>query len=101
MFGGLWKHALGQVSRITGIKKGAGFSFGVMYRVMDAIIPVMEYEKENLLIGFSYDINVSALTPASRLRGGAELSIRLRPGTKPPAEPAEPPPGPSTRSSDF
>ncbi len=29
-----------------------------------------------LAIGFAYDINISSLTPASKLRGGLEVALR-------------------------
>ena len=65
------------ISKITGIKKGSSFAFGVLYRVNDAVIPTFEMEKGNLLLGVSYDMNVSKLSQTSRLRGGIEMSLRL------------------------
>jgi type IX secretion system PorP/SprF family membrane protein len=76
--GALYRYTLGQVSRITGIKKGSGIAFGAYYRYADAVIPAFEYEHENILFGVSYDINLSKLTPASNLRGGIEITIRIR-----------------------
>lgn len=89
--GALVRNALGQVSKITGIRKGSGFSYGLYYRFKDALIPVVEFEKENLAIGLSYDINISKLTPASQLRGGVEVSIRLRPVGQPALIKTKPP----------
>lgn len=78
--GVLLRFVTGEGSQITGYKKGSAFSVGAMYRVNDAVIPVVQFEKEGFLFGLSYDINVSSLSPSSRLRGGAELSISFTPG---------------------
>lgn len=48
---------------------------GSWYRVNDAINPYVGLEVNNLHIGISYDINVSALHAASNYRGGFELSL--------------------------
>lgn len=49
--------------------------FGSFYRYKDAISPYIGLEYGNLRGGLSYDINVSSLQTASRLRGGFELSL--------------------------
>jgi len=48
---------------------------GLWYRYQDALIPHVGMEWGNARIGISYDINVSQLTAASKLRGGFELSL--------------------------
>jgi type IX secretion system PorP/SprF family membrane protein len=96
--GGLLRYSIGDISIITGIRKGAGFAVGVLYRYNDAVIPVIEYEKGNILFGFSYDINVSRFSAASKYRGGAEISIRLKPGAD--FLYKEKPKAPSTRSME-
>ena len=48
---------------------------GVYYRYNDAIIPVIKFDVRKISFGISYDINVSSLAPASKNRGGFELSI--------------------------
>ena len=48
---------------------------GLFYRYNDAIIPVMKFDVRKISFGISYDINVSSLAPASKNRGGFELSI--------------------------
>ncbi|NCX96571.1 MAG: type IX secretion system membrane protein PorP/SprF [Chitinophagia bacterium] len=48
---------------------------GVFYRVNDAIIPVVRLSFKNLSFGYSYDVNVSRLTPASQMRGGNEFTL--------------------------
>lgn len=51
------------------------FLFGSFYRYNDAVSPYIGLEYGNLRGGLSYDINVSSLSTASRLRGGFELSL--------------------------
>ena len=51
------------------------FSFGLFYRYGDAIIPVVKIKYKNLAWGFSYDVNVSSLTPASYMQGGFEVTM--------------------------
>lgn len=75
----LLRFVTGEGSQITGYKKGSSFSVGALYRVNDAIVPVVQFEKEGFTFGLSYDINVSSLSPSSRLRGGMELSISFMP----------------------
>lgn len=48
---------------------------GSWYRWNDAINPYVGLEVNNLHLGFSYDINVSSLHPASNYRGGFEISL--------------------------
>lgn len=48
---------------------------GLFVRWNDAVIPVIRLEKDNYSIGFSYDINVSQLSVASRSFGGFEISV--------------------------
>jgi len=68
---------------------GAAFSFnlnhnyesptelytGAWFRAGDAIIPYLGIETKGIRLGFSYDINISSLRPASISRGGSEISI--------------------------
>jgi type IX secretion system PorP/SprF family membrane protein len=49
--------------------------FGSWYRFGDAVIPYIGLEFKSFHFGFSYDVNVSSLKPASNVRGGAELSL--------------------------
>jgi hypothetical protein len=51
---------------------------GAFIRWRDAIIPVIKIDYNPFSIGFSYDINTSTLRPASRGRGGFEVSISYR-----------------------
>lgn len=72
------RFGVGQLSRYTGIRKHSYFSTGMLYRLNDALIPSMEFEKPEWSIILSYDINVSRLSPASRYLGGLELTLRLK-----------------------
>ena len=50
---------------------------GLFYRFADAIIPVVKLKYKNASIGASYDVNISKLRQASKLRGGYELTLSL------------------------
>ncbi|MBS1564071.1 MAG: PorP/SprF family type IX secretion system membrane protein [Bacteroidetes bacterium] len=53
-------------------------SFGALYRLDDAIIPVVRLQVSKCIIGASYDVNISKLVVASNYRGGFELTISYR-----------------------
>jgi len=74
--GALLKFVLGDPSTYTQLKKPHALSIGTYYRYNDAIIPTLLYQYNKYAIGISYDINVSALTPASKRNGGIELMLR-------------------------
>ncbi len=48
---------------------------GAWYRMNDAAIPYLGLEFKGLHLGASYDVNTSALKPASNTRGGMEISL--------------------------
>ena len=48
---------------------------GIYYRMADAFNLIAGVEYKNATVGISYDINASNLFPASRARGGLEISI--------------------------
>lgn len=48
---------------------------GGWYRLGDALIPYMGLEINGFRFGFSYDINMSSLKPATIYKGGTEFSI--------------------------
>lgn len=50
-------------------------SFGVWYRVQDAIVLATRFDYYNFNIGLSYDLNLSKLTQVSNLNGGPEISV--------------------------
>jgi len=74
--GALFKFILGDPSTYTALKKPRAFSVGGYYRFRDAIIPSILFQYNRVAMGVSYDINVSALTPASKRNGGLELMLR-------------------------
>lgn len=51
------------------------FYFGGWYRVKDALIMSARVDFGDFNVGFSYDVNLSGLTPASHANGGPELSL--------------------------
>jgi type IX secretion system PorP/SprF family membrane protein len=75
--GSLFRFELQQNSKYTGIKKGAALSLGGFYRAKDAFVAAFQLEYSNYAMGVSYDLNTSKLTPASRGRGGIEISLRF------------------------
>lgn len=48
---------------------------GTLLRWNDAIIPTVKLNYYNIGMGFTYDINISSLKPASLLRGGFEATL--------------------------
>lgn len=51
------------------------FYAGLLYRVSDAVIPIVKIDYNDLTFGMSYDMNVSKLRAASNIKGGFELSL--------------------------
>ena len=80
--GALIKFIIVDQSTYTGVKKPLAIAIGGHYRYKDAIIPAFLLQVDKYAFGVSYDINVSALTPASRRFGGLEVMLRynLYPG---------------------
>ncbi len=62
-----------KLSRVPTVK--TALYFGVMYRIEDAFILGARADVKNLQIHFSYDLNVSKLTSASKANGGPEVAI--------------------------
>lgn len=56
------------------------FTLGALYRFEDAAVPViqLEFPASNLMIGMSYDVNISKLSAASHLSGGPEIILTYR-----------------------
>lgn len=52
-------------------------SIGSIFRMNDAIIPVIKLNKDKLSLGLSYDTNISSLKTASKFRGGFEMTISV------------------------
>jgi len=53
-------------------------SAGAFYRWNDALIPSIKLQMHKLMVGISYDVNVSQLRTASQLRGGLEFTISFQ-----------------------
>lgn len=51
---------------------------GARYRVMDAVYTEFAFEYNSFLLVLNYDVNLSALTPASRTIGAFEMSLVYR-----------------------
>lgn len=49
-------------------------SFGLGYRLRDAIEILIGFQQKNLRVGFAYDVNVSGLSTATKHRGGFEIA---------------------------
>ena len=73
----MFKFIIEDQATYTNIKNASAISIGAYYRVGDALIPTVLYQKNKLAIGIAYDINLSQLTPASKLRGGLEVMLRF------------------------
>lgn len=65
-------------SKYTGYVKGFAISVGGYYRVGDAFSPSIEMEYAGFTIGYSYDFNISGLTPASGGLGGHEVYLKFQ-----------------------
>ncbi len=66
----------GKVSYRYGYKmKHIKLGWGAWYRAIDAVVLMTQINYRKYQLGLSYDINFSKLTPASRFRGGPEISI--------------------------
>lgn len=72
----MFKYVIVDESKFTSIKKPSAISLGASYRYKDAIIPACLIQYDKYALGFAYDINVSQLTPASKLKGGMEIMLR-------------------------
>ena len=59
------------------IKPLYALTAGLFYRFQDAIIPVVRLKYKNTSVGASYDVNVSTLKQASKLRGGYEMTFSI------------------------
>lgn len=73
--GGLVRYTLVESSRYTGNIKESAISFGGHLRTTDSFIATVLGEYANYAFGISYDVNISALSSASRGKGGIEISL--------------------------
>ena len=74
IFGGLFTWRALQV----GLPSVFAFSFGALYRYQDAIIPTIKIDYKNTSIGFSYDVNNSALGTGTGGASATEITLYVR-----------------------
>ena len=73
--GTYFRYVMHEGSVRTGYANEMAVSFGVWYRVADAVIAAIKYEYQNFNIGISYDITLSGLSPVNSLLGGPEITL--------------------------
>ena len=56
---------------------GGAVGFGLGYRYNDALVPNIELRYQKMILGISYDVNISSLSAAGAERNGVELGIRI------------------------
>jgi len=69
---------LGSLLKFIKVPEGVNYlalSFGMFYRVGDALNLIVGLDYKDISAGISYDINLSKLLPASHAKGGFELSV--------------------------
>jgi type IX secretion system PorP/SprF family membrane protein len=59
-----------------GTSRETALAFGGYYRVNDAVIAAAQLEIHSFLLSFSYDVNISDLSGASKYKGGMEFALR-------------------------
>jgi len=74
--GFLFKYIIQDQATYTNLKKASAISFGAYYLIKDAVIPTILVQYDKFALGIAYDLNFSQLTPASKLKGGLEISLR-------------------------
>lgn len=74
-----FRYQLRPASKHTMYFDGTSISFGFYHRVMDAFIGNIMYQSGPLVIGASYDLNISGLTAATNSVGAAEVFIKFTP----------------------
>ena len=77
MLGAMFRYVLTPTSKVTGFNKGSALSLGPVLRMRDAIAVAALVETGRMSVGFSYDINTSALNKASNGQGAFELTLRF------------------------
>lgn len=76
LYGTYYRISLIEASRHTGRIKPFFYHFGLFHRWSDALIIKNIFEWHTWAIGLAYDVNISALSRSSNLRGGFELFLR-------------------------
>lgn len=76
--GSNFKHQLRGASRHTGYFEQVTMSWGIYYRLGDALLANIIFDISGFGIGAGYDLNISGLTVASYGVGGFEMFLRYR-----------------------
>lgn len=74
----LSEHTFGAIASYYIKKDGpakTAIEFGSYYRWKDALSGIVRYRKNNLLVGFAYDTNLSPLRAATNSYGGIEIGL--------------------------
>ncbi len=78
MFGNIGGHDEIQVQAMGALlfneEKDITLTFGLGYRLRDAVSPIVGFRKKALTVGLAYDLNVSPLNAQTNYRGGFELA---------------------------
>lgn len=61
-----------------GLNNSSAIRFSLATRLGDAIIPAIQFERNNWLVGISYDWNTGAFNEATQGRGGIEIAAVWR-----------------------
>lgn len=59
-------------------EKRNSVAIGLLYRLNDALIPVVQLRLDKFTVSASYDVNISSLNEASQKRGGLEMVFTYR-----------------------
>jgi len=62
----------------VGLPSIFAFSFGLLYRYQDAVIPTFKIDYKNLSVGYSYDVNNSSLGTSAGGIGSSEFTLYVR-----------------------
>jgi type IX secretion system PorP/SprF family membrane protein len=77
VLGAMLRYVLSPTSKVTGLNKGSALSLGPVLRMKDAVAIAALVEFGHMAVGFSYDLNTSDLSKASKGKGAFELAIRF------------------------
>lgn len=75
--GSYFDYELFESSKRTDYVQRSFISVGGFYRFKDALIASISYKYNAFKVGFSYDLNLSTLTPATRSMGGIEFFLKF------------------------
>lgn len=78
VLGSGFRYLLQEGSKITGFIKEMAITPSIYYRVGDAFITALDIQYAHYTFGFSYDVNISSLSEATRGRGAVEFHFRFQ-----------------------